>query len=89
MTNLLPTINTEKMSIDHAALALSWPMPNYEDPVTRGHTLAVISAVLVFVAGVAVGLRYLSHFLYQRFGKDDVCIAIAWVWPSKAIEVPY
>ena len=67
------------MSIDHAELALSWPTPNYENPESRGETLTIVSSVLVFVAAVAVGLRYLSHLLYQRFGKDDVCILIAWV----------
>jgi hypothetical protein len=60
-------------------MSAPFPTPNYIDPETRGHTLVIVSTILVVAAAVAVGLRFLSHLLYHRTSLDDICIFLAWV----------
>lgn len=57
---------------------LSWPTPNYENPVTRGHTLVVVNAIFLGLVIVTVGLRLYTRLVVKRwFGLDDIFILLA------------
>lgn len=59
---------------------LSWPTPNYIDPLTRGDALVVINAVLISVVVIVVSLRLYTRLAIRRwFGADDTFIALALV----------
>ncbi|KAK4958652.1 hypothetical protein LTR28_005415, partial [Elasticomyces elasticus] len=57
---------------------LTWPLPNYEDPVTRGNALIVVNAIFVALVVLAVALRYYARIAIKKwFGSDDVLIGLA------------
>lgn len=59
---------------------LSWPTPNYVNPVTRGHALVVVNSVFLSIVIITVGLRlYTRIFIRRWFGLDDIFILIALV----------
>ena len=60
-----------------------FPVPNYVDPVTRGHGLVVFASVIAFLATVAVSLRLLSKISTNKLGPSDACILLAWVSADK------
>lgn len=57
----------------------TFPTPNYINPVTRGNSLIIVSALLTFIAATFVSLHFLSHYLYAKISPDDICIFVAWV----------
>lgn len=59
---------------------LSWPIPNYINPPTRGPTLVIVNAILISLVVVVVLLRIYTRIAIKRwFGADDVFIALALV----------
>jgi hypothetical protein len=61
---------------------LSWPTPNYENPVTRGHALVVVNAIFIALVVIVVVLRlYTRIFIKRWFGSDDIFILLALVCP--------
>lgn len=61
-------------------VVLSWPTPNYTNPVTRGWSLVIVNAILIGLVTTAVSLRYYARIRIKRwFGSDDVLITLAFV----------
>jgi hypothetical protein len=68
------------MRLPPADVLLSWPTPNYENPVTRGSALIIINAIFVSIAVITVVLRLYTRTVIKRwFGVDDVFIIVALV----------
>ena len=60
------------------SVLLSWPAPNYVDPIRRGPSLVIVNSVLLPLAIVIVGLRlYTRLFIIRSAGLDDLFIALA------------
>ncbi len=60
------------------SVLLSWPKPNYVDPIRRGPALVIVNSVLLPLAVVIVGLRlYTRLFICRSAGLDDIFIALA------------
>jgi hypothetical protein len=60
---------------------LSWPKPNYVDPIRRGPALVIVNSLLLPVALVVVGLRLYTRLkICRSAGLDDLFIALAVVW---------
>jgi hypothetical protein len=60
------------------SVLLSWPKPNYVDPIRRGPALVIVNSVLLPIAIVVVGLRlYTRLFIIRSAGLDDLFIALA------------
>lgn len=59
---------------------LSWPTPNYANPVTRGNALLVVNSIFIALVVIFVGLRMYTRLIIKRwFGLDDVFILLALV----------
>jgi hypothetical protein len=68
------------MRLPPADVLLSWPTPNYENPVTRGPALVITNCIFVAIAVTTVGLRLYTRVVIKRwFGVDDVFIIVALV----------
>lgn len=66
---------------------LSWPEPNYVDPVRRGPEFFVISSFFFALSTIAVSTRlYARIFIRRWFGIDDAFICLAWVCTLKLGE---
>jgi hypothetical protein len=62
------------------SVIFSWPLPNYIDPVTRGHTTVIVSVFFFSVATLFVGARlYQRIFVRRWFGPDDLFIILGFV----------
>ena len=62
------------------SVLLSFPAPNYVDPVTRGPSLVVVNAIFIALVTVIVLARlYTRIFIKRWFGSDDVFIILAFV----------
>ncbi|KAE9368311.1 hypothetical protein N431DRAFT_347037 [Stipitochalara longipes BDJ] len=60
------------------SVILSWPKPNYVDPIRRGPALVIVNSLLLPVALVIVGLRLYTRLVICRSaGLDDLFIALA------------
>ena len=59
---------------------LSWPRPNYVDPVRRGPALLIVNSILLPIAGVVVMARLYTRLRVVRSaGLDDLFIGLALV----------
>lgn len=59
---------------------LSWPLPNYVNPITRGSEAYAIGTIFFGFATVALAIRlYARLFIRKWFGLDDFLIVLAWV----------
>lgn len=71
---------TATMQLPPPSVMATWPKPNYEDPVTRGHGAIIVNVVCLSVALIVTLLR-----LYTRLritcspGLDDIFIVAALV----------
>jgi hypothetical protein len=66
---------------------LSWPTPNYDNPVTRGEALVVVNSIFITLVIIVVGLRLYTRLWIKRwFGTDDFFIALALVWLIDVFE---
>ena len=73
-------VSIRKMRIPPLSVILSWPPPNYTDPVTRGPALLIVNIVFVALVVVSfVGRIYTRFFERNRFGIDDVVSIPAFV----------
>jgi hypothetical protein len=62
------------------SVILSWPTPNYIDPVRRGPALVIVNSLLLPIALIVVGLRLYTRLIVCRSaGLDDLFIALALV----------
>jgi hypothetical protein len=59
-------------------VVLTWPPPNYTNPVTRGPTAVILIIVLSSFVVVAVSLRIYTRLCVQRWsGIDDLFMVLA------------
>jgi hypothetical protein len=59
---------------------LTFPIPNYHNPVTRPPTLIIVNVIFLVVVFAAVVLRVYTRMQVKRwFGLDDIFIIIALV----------
>jgi len=69
------------MQLPPMEVLLSWPLPNYVDPVSRGPAVLIVNIVTMSLAFLLTLLR-----LYTRLritctpGLDDIFIVVALVW---------
>ncbi|KAJ8110526.1 hypothetical protein OPT61_g6656 [Boeremia exigua] len=57
---------------------LSWPKPNYTNPVTRGDALLIVNTVFIVLVVITVGMRMYTRLVIKRcFGLDDVFTLLA------------
>ncbi|PSN60475.1 hypothetical protein BS50DRAFT_446649, partial [Corynespora cassiicola Philippines] len=57
---------------------LSWPTPNYVDPVTRGDAIFYVNSIFITVVVIICILRlYTRFFIKHWLGADDAFITIA------------
>ena len=74
------TINA-RMKLPPIEVILSWPPPNYANPVTRGDALLIVNSILIALVVITVGLRMYTRLIIKRwFGIDDVFILLALVF---------
>jgi hypothetical protein len=60
---------------------LSFPNPNYTDPVTHGASLVIVNCVFISLVTIFVALRlYTRLYLKRWFGIDDWCIILSWIF---------
>jgi endonuclease/exonuclease/phosphatase (EEP) superfamily protein YafD len=70
------------MQLPPLSVILTWPKPNYDDPIKRGPEMYIISAIFLTIATLALGTRlYARLFVRRWFGLDDVFVVLAYVCP--------
>ena len=63
-----------------AEIRLSWPRPNYTDPVTQGSALTVLTYLLTVLTVVIVSARLWARVILVKLpGLDDIFIILATV----------
>ena len=66
------------MQLPPADVLLSWPTPNYDNPVTRGPALVIVNSIFISLATITVAARIYTRIVIKRwFGIDDVFILLA------------
>lgn len=66
------------MQLPPVSVILSWPTPNYHDPVTRGPALVIINSIFVTIATLTVAARLYTRIVIKHwFGVDDFFIILA------------
>jgi len=62
------------------SVVLSWPLPNYTNPIAKGSQLLVVTIIFGFLSVIFVTARLWSRIKVQKnAGLDDLCIALALV----------
>lgn len=68
------------MQLPPPEVLLTWPTPNYHDPVTRGNAVLVASIVLVIFSTIVTALRVYTRLrITCTSGLDDIMILIGLV----------
>jgi len=63
------------------SVAVNWPMPNYDNPDTRGGALLGINIALIILVTLAVGTRVWARLSIKKwFGLDDAMIVLAYLF---------
>lgn len=66
------------MQLPPTDVLLSWPTPNYDNPVTRGPALVIVNSIFISLATITVAARIYTRIVIKRwFGIDDVFILLA------------
>lgn len=61
-------------------VVLTWPKPNYVDPISQGPARIVLSSILAPTMTLVVGLRaYTRLAITKNWGLDDTLILMALV----------
>ncbi|KAF2239458.1 hypothetical protein EV356DRAFT_528056 [Viridothelium virens] len=63
------------------SVVLSWPPPNYDNPIRRPW-MAALAVPLAVASTFTVSVRLWSRFTRQvgNFGIDDICIVLSWMF---------
>jgi len=78
------------MQLPPASVLATLPPPNYINPETRGNAKVIINIVLYSILICFIGLRIFTRtHLRKFFGKDDVLILVALVFPRSAPNLCY
>jgi hypothetical protein len=73
-------VQIAKMKLPPLDVILTWPAPNYTNPITRGDALVIINSIFIVLVTITVGLRMYTRLVIKRwFGIDDVFILLALV----------
>lgn len=73
------------MRLPPLSVLLSWPSPNYADPVTRGNASLIVNVIFsIFVVAVVLLRLYCRISVKRWLGIDDMMILPALV----RLEVP-
>jgi hypothetical protein len=69
------------MRIPPLSVIVTWPYPNYDDPVTRGNASLIVNIIFIALVLLAVGLRFYCRASAGalRLGWDDAMMALALV----------
>lgn len=68
------------MQLPPPEVLLSWPLPNYVNPVTRGDAALIVNIVTMAVAAVVTCLRVYTRLrITYTPGLDDILIVISLV----------
>jgi hypothetical protein len=68
------------MRLPPADVLINWPIPNYDNPVTRGNALVIVNYVFISITVIIVALRLYTRIHIRRwFGLDDIFIIVALV----------
>lgn len=66
------------MQLKDPSALLTWPAPNYIDPVTRGSILYIVNGVFFGLATISILTRlYARVFIRKWVGLDDILITFA------------
>jgi hypothetical protein len=64
-------------------VVLSWPLPNYVDPVRRGWGIVILIIILFVLTAIAVSARLWARLVIQSSaGVDDAIIVACMVLKS-------
>jgi hypothetical protein len=75
--------NAMSQRLPPKSVLATFPPPNYENPVTHGPTLLIISVVFLTIATVSFVLRiYVRGFVKKLLGWDDFFLCFAYVRTS-------
>lgn len=68
------------MQMPPTSVILSWPRPNYKDPVTTGPANVIITCIFYPLVCIIIGIRCYTRLRISRsFGWDDWLILGAMV----------
>ena len=74
------------MFVPPASVIVTWPRPNYVNPVSRAPIVYALDAVFLFVATVAVSIRLYTRIAIRKWvGIDDFFIVLAWVSSARRV----
>jgi hypothetical protein len=66
------------MRLPPVDVILSWPIPEYEHPVTRGPALIIVNSIFISLVILTVAARLYTRLVIKRwFGWDDIFILFA------------
>ncbi|KAK3676586.1 hypothetical protein LTR78_003360 [Recurvomyces mirabilis] len=67
------------MRLPPLSVLITWPAPNYVDPVTRGNASSIVNGIFIALVLVVVTLRFYCRTSTGalRLGWDDVMISLA------------
>lgn len=68
------------MQLPPAKVLLSWPLPNYVNPETRGDAALIVNIVTISVAAIVTCLRVFTRLrITYTPGWDDILIVLSLV----------
>ncbi|OHE90602.1 integral membrane protein [Colletotrichum orchidophilum] len=75
------------MRIPPVEVILSWPTPNFINPVTRGPANEIVAIILLAIATIIIAIRiYTRRCITNGFGWDDILVVLAFI-PATAFVV--
>jgi hypothetical protein len=67
------------MRLKDPSILITWPAPNYVDPVTRGPLLYIVNGIFFGLATIAIWTRFYARVFVRKWvGLDDFFILFAW-----------
>jgi hypothetical protein len=68
------------MRLPPLSVEATWPVANYDNPVTRGPELYIVTSIFVFLTTLVVAVRLYARICVRRwFGLDDLFVIISYV----------
>lgn len=68
------------MQLPPPEVLLSWPLPNYVNPVTRGGAALIVNVITIILAFIVTALRIFTRLrITYTPGMDDLIIVISLV----------
>ncbi|TQN70433.1 hypothetical protein CSHISOI_05055 [Colletotrichum shisoi] len=68
------------MRIPPVEVILSWPLPRYDNPETRGPASEIVAIILLAIATIILAIRvYTRRCITNGFGWDDILVVLAFI----------